>query len=62
MRAAKLMGQGVSQAEVARRLKVSRESVRRWWNQVKSGRSEQALKKAERAGRKPKFWMSRAPA
>jgi len=33
MKAVKLFQQGLSQAEVARRLKVTRESVRRWWNQ-----------------------------
>ncbi len=52
MRAAKLLGRGVRQAEVARQVKVSRESVRRWSNQIaKQGAA--GLKKAARAGRPP---------
>lgn len=41
---------GLPQAEVARRLKVSRESVSRWHEQWRQGGVD-ALKKAERAGR-----------
>jgi transposase len=52
--AAKLFDKGLSQAEVARRSGVSRESARRWhrdWQrQGKSG-----LRKAGRAGRKPRL-------
>ena len=54
MAAAKLLEQGLSQAEVARRLGVHRQSVIRWARQLdKSGPS--GLKKAARAGRKPKL-------
>lgn len=55
MQAGKLLLQGLSQAEVARRLKVSRESVRRWWNQLSRDGSTKSLKKAGRAGRAPKL-------
>ena len=52
IRAAKLLNRGVRQAEVARQVKVSRESVRRWSNQIaKQGAA--GLKKAARAGRPP---------
>jgi transposase len=52
MEAAKLLKQGVSQSEVARRLGVHRQSVIRWARQLtQSGRA--GLKKAGRAGRKP---------
>lgn len=49
--AAKLLDRGLSQAEVARRVKVSRESVRRWANQIATSGAEEGLKKAGRAGR-----------
>jgi transposase len=52
MRAAKLMDQGVSQAEIARRIGVHRQSVIRWAKQKEEGGSK-ALKKSTRAGRKP---------
>jgi transposase len=55
MSAAKLLDRGLSQAEVARRVKVSRESVRRWWNQMVIHGSAKGLKKAGRAGRKPRL-------
>lgn len=55
MQAAKLLNRGISQAEVARRCKVSRESVRRWWNQIVIHSSTKGLKKAGRAGRKPQL-------
>jgi transposase len=57
MQAAKLLARGVSQAEVARRAKVSRESVRRWWNQMMLHGSTQGLKKAGRAGRRSKLTL-----
>ena len=54
MEAAKLLKQGVSQSEVARRLGVHRQSVIRWARQlVQSGRA--GLKKAGRGGRKPRL-------
>lgn len=54
LEAARLLRQGVSQAEVARRLEVHRQTVFRWAKALsESGRS--ALKKAGRAGRKPRL-------
>lgn len=54
MTAAKLLNRGVRQADVARQVKVSRESVRRWSNQIaKQGAT--GLKKADRAGRRPRL-------
>ena len=54
MAAAKLLQQGVSQAEVARRLGVHRQSVIRWVRELRqSGRA--GLKQAGRAGRKAKL-------
>ena len=50
MRAARLLNRGLSQAEVARRVKVSRESVRRWAGQIAKHGTAEGLKKAERAG------------
>src|SRR5947209_8677185 len=55
MRAARLLHRGISQAEVARRVKVSRESVRRWANRIAQQGDSAALRKAERAGRKPRL-------
>ncbi len=52
--AAKLFEQGLSQAEVARRTGVSRESSRRWHNDWKE-KGKGGLKKAGRAGRKPRL-------
>ena len=49
--AAKLLDRGLSQAEVARRVKVSRESVRRWANRIAAGGAGEGLNKAGRAGR-----------
>jgi transposase len=52
MQAAKLLKQGIREAEVARRTGVHRQSVNRWARQLsESGVS--GLKKAGRAGRKP---------
>jgi putative transposase len=55
MEAATLLDRGLSQAEVARRVKVSRESVRRWWNQMAAHGGSKALRKAGRAGRRPRL-------
>jgi transposase len=55
MRAAKLLDLGLRQAEVARRVKVSRESVRRWSNQITKHGVAAGLKKAGRAGRRPRL-------
>ncbi len=55
MRAAELLEQGLSQAEDARRVRVSRESVRLWWNQIHANGSKRALRKAGRLGRKPRL-------
>jgi transposase len=55
MRAAKLLSRGITQAEVARQVKVSRESVRRWSNQIRQHGSAQGLAGAGRAGRKPRL-------
>jgi transposase len=54
MQAARLFRQGVSQAEVARRLEVSRQSVSRWYADWSEG-GKQALRGAGRAGRLPKL-------
>lgn len=52
--AAKLFEQGLSQAEVARRIGVSRESSRRWYQDwQRNGKA--GLKQAGRAGRKPRL-------
>ena len=54
MEAAELLKRGVSQSEVARRLGVHRQSVIRWARQLaQSGKT--GLKKAGRAGRKPRL-------
>jgi transposase len=56
MEAARLLRQGVSQSEVARRLEVHRQSVIRWARQLaQAGRV--GLKKAGRAGRKPRLTL-----
>jgi putative transposase len=55
MRAAKLLGRGVSQAEVARQVKASRQSVRRWALQILEHGGADGLKKAGRAGRRPRL-------
>ena len=54
MRAARLLEKGYSEAEVARRVEVSRQSINRW---AKSLRAEGrvALKRVGRAGRRPKL-------
>src|SRR5271167_5242445 len=53
-RAARLLQQGVPQAQVARRVGVHRQSVGRWAQQLAEG-GRKALKKAGRAGRKPRL-------
>ena len=53
-RALSLLEKGLSQAEVARRTKVSRQSVLRWNRQRLEG-GQEALRAAGRAGRKPKL-------
>jgi len=52
--AAELLRQGVHRAEVARRVKVHRQSVGRWAEQLKEG-GVRALKRAGRAGRKARL-------
>jgi len=51
---ARLLRQGVPQAEVARRVGVHRQSVSRWVQQLEQG-GRRALRKAGRAGRKPRL-------
>src|SRR5436309_14762980 len=51
---ARLLQQGVPQAEVARRVGVHRQSVSRWAQQLQRG-GQRALKKAGRAGRKARL-------
>jgi transposase len=52
--AAKLLSRGISQADVARELAVSRQSVSRWHADFSRGGAT-ALRKAGRAGRRPKL-------
>ena len=54
LRAARLLEQGVSEAEVARRLGAHRQSVNRWAKELAKG-GRQALKRAPRAGRPPQL-------
>jgi len=54
LRAARLLQQGVHEAEVARRVGVHRQSVNRWARQLARG-GRQALKRAPRAGRPPQL-------
>src|SRR5947199_53978 len=54
MQAARLLQRGVSEAEVARRVGVHRQSVNRWAQQLAKG-GRQALKRAMRTGRPPKL-------
>ena len=54
LKAAGLLQKGVSQAEVARRVGVHRQSVSRWALQLEQGGRE-GLKRAGRAGRKPRL-------
>lgn len=52
--AAGLFRQGLSQADVAHALKVSRQSVSRWYQQWQRG-GMRSLRKSERAGRPPRL-------
>jgi|SRR5579872_70232 len=55
LEAIRLLGKGeFNQAEVARRLHVCRQTVNRWVDEFKAGGKDR-LKKAGRAGRKPKM-------
>jgi transposase len=54
MEAARLLQKGHSQSEVARRLGVHRQSVSQWARQLQQG-GRRALRKAARAGRKPRL-------
>src|ERR1700678_746695 len=54
IKAAKLFDQGLSQAEVARKAGVHRQSVSRW-HKAWQDQGARALKKAGRAGRKPRL-------
>lgn len=54
MEAAKLLRQGVSQAEVARRLGVHRQSVIRWVRRLAQA-GVRGLRKAQHTGRRPKL-------
>ena len=54
LKAARLLKQGVPEAEVARRVGVHRQSVNRWARQLEQG-GRRALKRAPRAGRPPKL-------
>jgi len=51
---AELLRQGIRQAEVARRVGVHRQSVGRWAQRLERG-GKRALRKAGRAGRKPRL-------
>ena len=54
LEAAKLLRQGVPQAEVARQVGVHRQSVSRWERQLQQA-GVRGLKKAGRAGRRPRL-------
>ena len=54
LRGARLLQQGRSEAEVARKVGVHRQSVNRWAMQLAAGGRE-ALRKASQAGRKPRL-------
>ena len=57
LRAAALLRQGLTEAEVARRVGVHRQSVNRW-KQALEASGREGLKRAGRAGRKPKLNQS----
>ena len=54
MRAASLLAQGLSRSEVARRVGAHRQSVGKWAAELQS-KGRAGLKKAGRAGRKPRL-------
>ncbi len=55
--AIRLLEKGLNQSEVARRVKVVRQTVARWWREYRR-RGAEGLKKAGRAGRKPRLSVS----
>jgi len=57
LQAARLLEKGYSEAEVARRLGVHRQSVNRWAKELAAG-GRHALKRAGRAGRKPRLTVA----
>jgi transposase len=57
LKAAQFFEQGMMQAEVARRLKVSSTTVSRWWRAWKT-EGRRGLRAAGRAGRKPRLTVS----
>jgi len=54
LQAARLLKRGLSEAEVARRVGVHRQSVNRWAKQLAAG-GRRALKRAPRTGRPPRL-------
>lgn len=54
MRAASLLAKGLSQSEVARRVSAHRQSVSKWAAELET-KGRAGLKKAGRAGRKPRL-------
>jgi len=54
MKAARLLAQGVHEAEVARRIGVHRQSVNRWGKEL-AAKGKEGLKASPRVGRKPKM-------
>src|ERR1700724_3376214 len=54
MRAASLLAKGLSQSEVARRVGAHRQSVSKWAAELEA-KGRAGLKKADRAGRKPRL-------
>lgn len=54
MRAARLLSQGLNQAEVSRQVGAHRQSVNRWAHELEQD-GPAALKRAGRAGRKPRL-------
>jgi transposase len=61
MKASRLFEAGLSQSEVARRLKVSRQTTHRW-HEAWRGSGAKALRAAGRAGRKPRLSVKQAAA
>jgi transposase len=57
LEAAELLRQGIHQAAVARRVGVHRQSVSRWAQELEQG-GKRALRKAGRAGRRPRLHPS----
>ena len=61
LKAAKLFDQGLTQAEVSRQLDVHRQSVSRWYKAWED-QGRKGLKKAGRAGRKPRLQVDQLEA